>query len=150
MRVRLLLDETMREEVLSALRELGIEQRLRIRVRGFSMAPDLPDGATVEVSPRRIYLPGDVIAFVAPKGELRIHRVLGYKWHSPHCCLITKGDNASWIDPPVALDQVLGLVRGGDCARSIYKVPISRRFSGVGFLLRKLGTWCRDPWTETS
>jgi len=140
----------MREEILSALRELGIEQRLRIRVRGFSMAPDLPDGATVEISPRRVYFPGDVIAFVAPKGELRVHRVLGYRWQLSHCRVVTKGDNASWIDPPVTLDQVLGLVRGGDCARSIYEVPVSHRFRGVGFLLRKLVTWCRHPWTKTS
>ncbi len=136
----------MREEILSALRDLGNEQRLRIRVRGFSMAPDLPDGATVEVSPRRIYLPGDVIAFLGQKGELRVHRVLGYRWRR----LVTKGDYTSWIDPPVTHDQVLGLVRAGDCARSIYEVPISHRFRGVGFLFRKLVTWCRAPWARTS
>ena len=110
------------------------------------MAPDLSDGATVEISPRKFYFPGDVIAFLAPNGELRVHRVLGYRWKR----LVTKGDNASWIDPPIAFDRVLGLVRGGDCARSIYQVPFWHRLCSLRFFLRRLITWVRGPWTTTS
>ena len=105
------------------------------------MAPTLPDGSTVEVAPRNVYFPGDVIAFVATNGSLRVHRVLGYHRDASAWRLVTKGDNATWIDPPVAADQVLGLVRGGDCAKSVYNVSLRQRLTAMDFFFRKSVAW---------
>jgi len=101
------------------------------------MAPVLPDGSTVEVAPRNVYLPGDVIAFAAPNGSLRVHRVLGYHRDASGWKLVTKGDNATWIDTPVAAQQVLGLVRGSDCDRSVYDVSLRQRLMAMDFFFRK-------------
>ncbi len=105
------------------------------------MAPILPDGSTVEVAPRNIYLPGDVIAFAAPNGSLRVHRVLGYQRDTSGWKLVTKGDSATWIDTPIAVQQVLGLVRGGDCDRSVYNVSVRQRLTAMDFFLRKSVAW---------
>jgi len=105
------------------------------------MAPILPDGSTVQVAPRSVYLPGDVIAFAAPNGSLRVHRVLGYHRGASGWRLLTKGDNTTWIDSPVPVDQVLGLVRGGDCARSVYQVSWRERLTAMDFFCRKSVAW---------
>ena len=101
------------------------------------MTPALPDGSTVQVAPRKIYLPGDVVAFASIDRPLRVHRVLGYYLARSGWKLITKGDHASWIDPPVSIDRVLGLVRGGDCAPSIYNVSLRERLASLWLFLRK-------------
>jgi len=97
------------------------------------MAPVLPDGSTVEVTPQKIYVPGDVIAFTAPNGSLRVHRVLGYHRDRSGWKLVTKGDNAAWIDPPVGLNRVLGCVHGG----AYHRVSLRQRCSAVAMYLRK-------------
>ena len=108
------------------------------------MAPILPDGSTVEVAPRNVYLPGDVIAFAAPNGSLRVHRVIGYQLDASGWRLVTKGDNTTWIDTPIAVDQVLGRVRGGDCDRSVYDVSLRQRLTAMDFFFRKSVAWlCR-------
>jgi len=131
----------MKQRVLGALRDLANEKCLSIRVRGDSMAPILPDGSTVEVAPRNVYLPGDVIAFAAPNGSLRVHRVIGYQPDVSGWQLVTKGDNTTWIDTPIAVDQVLGRVRGGDCDRSVYDVSLRQRLTAMDFFFRKSVAW---------
>ena len=101
------------------------------------MAPALPDGSTIEVAPRKVYFPGDVVAFATPDGSLRVHRVLGYGYGTSGWRLITKGDNAPWVDPPVAMGRVLGLVRGEDGLGSAHPVSLYHRASSLAFFLRK-------------
>jgi hypothetical protein len=114
------------------------------------MEPNLPHGARVEVSPRQIYLPGDVIAFASTGGSLRVHRVLGYRWHASGLALVTKGDQSPSIDAPVPAEHVVGLVRGGDCAAAIYQVPLLHRLVAFGYFVWRSLAWCYRHWVGAS
>ena len=65
------------DRVLDGLRQLAEQHPVRLALRGSSMTPALCPGARVEVAPARCYVPGDVIAFRAPGGEIRVHRLIG-------------------------------------------------------------------------
>ncbi len=96
-----------------ALKGMAEQAPVRVRVCGQSMAPLLPAGAEVEISPRRFYWPGEIVAFRAPDGRLLIHRLLGYRPHGWGLRLVTQGDAAPTPDPPVALSAVIGRVTPG-------------------------------------
>ncbi|HWS71671.1 MAG TPA: S24/S26 family peptidase [Thermoanaerobaculia bacterium] len=90
------------------LRELAREERVTLRVRGDCMQPDIAPGDAVTVRRRRLYLPGDVIVFRTPAGDLVAHRVLGYRGRS----LVTQGDHCLLHDAPVAREAIIGAVEG--------------------------------------
>jgi len=79
---------------------------LPLRIRGDCMAPELVDGATVVVKRRRLYLPGDIVVFRTPAGDLAAHRVLGWR----PAGLVTKGDGCVAHDAPVPRQALLGAV----------------------------------------
>lgn len=74
------------------------------------MEPVLADGDTVAVEPRRIYWPGDLVAFEARDGRLLLHRAIGY-WPSRRGLrLLTQADRAASPDTPAPLAALLGAV----------------------------------------
>lgn len=93
------------------LRQLAAEAPLLVRVRGGCMAPDLPDGARVEVAPSRFYRPGDLIAFLSPSGDLTVHRALGYRLRGWRLALVTQADLGAAPDSPVDPARILGRVQ---------------------------------------
>lgn len=79
---------------------------VRVRARGISMQPLIPDGSTVELVPlSRQVAVGDVVA-VDASGELLIHRV-----HQTGAEIELRGDRNLRPDAPVADADVLGLAR---------------------------------------
>lgn len=124
-----------RSRVGRALRELAAEGPLTVRVRGHCMAPDLPDGAVVEVSRARFYWPGDVLALRAADGRLLVHRLLGYRPHRGAWHLVTQADAASLPDAPARPEQLLGRLVGGECAPRLLAVPLADRLRACGKLL---------------
>jgi hypothetical protein len=97
----------MQAQTFQFLRELASDG-VTLRVRGGCMAPLLADGAAVTVQRRRVYLPGDVVVFRTPAGELAAHRVLGWRAGG----LVTQGDRCDVHDAPVARGAVVGAVAG--------------------------------------
>lgn len=92
-----------------ALRRLVRESPLRLRVSGGCMHPVLAAGSHVALAPVRVPLPGDIVAFGAP-GRLQVHRVLGYRPRLLGLDLVTRGDLAAAVDPPIPLSRVIGRV----------------------------------------
>jgi hypothetical protein len=90
------------------LRELARDERVTLRVRGDCMEPGIAAGASVTVRRRRLYLPGDVIVFRTPAGDLAAHRVLGYRGRA----LVTQGDHCTLHDAPVTREAIVGAVEG--------------------------------------
>jgi hypothetical protein len=68
------------------------------------MTPQLVEGASVLVRARRVYLPGDVVVFRTPAGDLAAHRVLGWR----PAGLVTKGDGCAIHDAPVRRSAIVG------------------------------------------
>lgn len=93
---------------LEALRGLVREAPVEVTVRGSCMAPRLADGERVRIAAARFCWPGDLVAFQAGDGRLRLHRVLGYRPWQGRIALITRGDRCPCHDSPVPLDRLLG------------------------------------------
>ena len=100
--------EPLRPEVFQALRDMVREGPLELTVRGNCMAPRAGDGERVRIAAARVYLPGDVVAFQAGDGRLRLHRLLGYRPHVGGLACVTRGDHCPCHDGPVPLDRLLG------------------------------------------
>ena len=98
------------------------------------MEPGLPSGALVAVASRRIYLPGDLLAF-SRNGSLYVHRFLGYVWWR-RWLLLTQADRAPRWDGPVEPRWVLGRVCGGHGLREAAR-------PGLGVRLQALVRWLR-------
>jgi hypothetical protein len=92
----------------AALRGLIREGPVEVTVRGSCMAPRLADGERVRIAAARFCWPGDLVAFQAGDGRLRLHRVLGYRPWNGGIALVTRGDRCSCHDSPVPLDRLLG------------------------------------------
>ena len=118
-------------KVLRALRDVAGGEPVRMRVAGDCMAPRARHGALVEVSAARVYWPGDVIAFQSLAGGLLLHRLIGYRPRGFSLRLVTQGDSCSACDAPVGWDRVIGKVTGGECARSLARVPLSDRLRAM-------------------
>ena len=99
------------------------------------MAPDLPDGAVVEVARARFYWPGDVLVLRAADGRLLVHRLLGYRPHRSAWHLVTQADAAALPDAPAAREQLIGRLVGGACAPRLFVVPFADRLRACGKLL---------------
>lgn len=102
--------EPLRPGSFQALREMARESPVELIVRGSCMAPRLADGARVRIAAARLYWPGDVVAFQAPDGRLRLHRLLGYRPAPGGLACVTRGDHCPCHDDPVPLDRVLGRI----------------------------------------
>lgn len=115
------------DKTLDALRAMAREEPLEVRVRGGCMAPLLADGTPVEVTPARVYWPGDVIVFRGADGRLLAHRLLGYRPLHGRLACVTQGDGCVCPDAPVPLSQILGRAAG----------------AGASERLRAVGAWLR-------
>ena len=111
--------DPLRPGVFDALRELVREGPVEVDVRGSCMAPRISDGQRVRIAAARIYWPGDILAFQAGDGRLRVHRLLGYRPGG----LVTRGDHCPCHDGAVPASRVLGRVEGpvrlADRARAV-------------------------------
>ncbi len=88
-------------------------------------------GARIEISARRYYWPGDVIAFLSDRHGFVSHRVIGYRLLEGRFHMITKSDQDNEWDPPVPVNLVLGRVTGGDCTKAVRQVPLSNRTRAI-------------------
>jgi signal peptidase I len=114
----------MDRRAVSVLRDLAREGSSTVVVRGACMEPLLHSGDALSVRARRLYLPGDVIVFRTPAGELAAHRVLGWR----PAGLITKGDHCDVHDGPVARKEIVGAAD--------VSVSVGARLSAIGALLK--------------
>lgn len=117
--------------LLEPLRAIAAESMISARVNGNCMSPLLTDGARIEIRPRRLYLPGDLLAFAHGSGTFFVHRFLGYAW-AGRLLLVTQADSASRRDGPVDPRQVLGRVCGGEVPRRAVAIPPADRLRAVG------------------
>ena len=92
------------QELLAGLLQEG--QTVLTRVRGVSMTPAVPDGATARIEPlgKQPVRVGEVLMTRTPRGLL-CHRVLGV---SPQQMVETWGDICHAPDEPVPAEDVLG------------------------------------------
>ncbi len=124
--------------VLTALRSaLAGRRRVRLHVRGTSMAPWLGPGDVLVVEPVRAgaLRPGDLV--VRCDGETcLVHRLIAYDarrglWY-------TKGDDVSNLDPPLPSKNLVGRVVAVE--RNGRRQELStRRAATVGRLLAEMG-----------
>ena len=117
--------------VVRALQSLAVEAPIKLRVVGDCMAPLAVSGAPVWVSHRKHYWPGDVLAFRAADGSLLLHRLIGFRPRAAALDLVTQGDSCSRHDVPVRIEDVIGKVSGGDCARELTHVPVTHRLKAL-------------------
>lgn len=100
--------------VLESVRALLLAgKKARLTVRGQSMRPWIRDGAVVTVRPRAEHEPqiGDTVLFLVPCAEnprgFVVHRIVGKK---PAGRFIARGDGVAVSDPPIAREQIIGIV----------------------------------------
>ncbi|MCI5210777.1 MAG: hypothetical protein D3910_18765 [Candidatus Electrothrix sp. ATG2] len=117
------------------LREIAAQAPLRFRIQGRCMYPLLEDGAVVEISNKRFYWPGDVLVFRHRDGQVLAHRLIGFYPCVGGIRYITKADSTLQPDASVDRHQVLGVVKGGDAAPVLIKVPLAHRFRALAFFL---------------
>ena len=114
-------------------------QLVECELRGMSMGKTLPAGSRVRISSNRgeDYAAGEIVTFVANR-NLTAHRVVYRGRGSRKGYLITRGDANLLCDPPVQIEQVLGVVSefqvDGD-----WKVPVAS--VGEPFLNRCLAAF---------
>lgn len=121
----------------AALGEMASEEPLTLTVRGACMEPWLSDGERVAVRRRRVYWPGDVVAFRDRRGRLVVHRLLGWRPARGGWRFHTQADAAPRADSSVPSTRLVGRVR--------VAVPWSQRLRAVGRLAALtaglLGRW---------
>ena len=121
--------------VLEALRREAVEQPLRLTVRGHCMEPVLPAAGDLLVSGARRYWPGDIVVFRSAAGDLRAHRLIGYRWRQGKLLLQMRADATATIDSPVGGEMVIGRVIG---APEPIRISIGERILAVLRWLRLL------------
>ncbi len=99
--------------MMEAVQEL-IQKRgyIDIPSNGFSMYPLIPAGSLCRFEPFRMerLKVGDIVLFVAEHGVLVGHRYIGDGMMDGRIVLRCKGDSNVSEDPPVRLDQVVGIM----------------------------------------
>jgi hypothetical protein len=129
-------------DVVSRLR--GSDTVIECRLRGGSMEPAVPRGATLRISLGRVapYRVGEVVAFVQDAG-ICVHRVafLGRSQRARDY-IITQGDACFYPDPPISTPLVLGPVTEfrlkGDWVPTDDQASVGRARSFLGRTLLKL------------
>ena len=81
----------------------------QLTVTGACMAPVLPEGATVRLTPPGKPRVGDVVLLRTANG-LRLHRILARIGSSVR----SKGDVGSYLDPPAPVSSILGACETGE------------------------------------
>lgn len=120
--------------LVSALRALPEDGRLRVRLRGISMSPFIRDGELAEVGPPPQQPRRGMVLVCTPDGKIFImHRVIGCRVQSGSWQVRTKGDSLArvdrWWEPSEVLGQVVALHRGSR------RVPLDRGWLGrLGWL----------------
>ncbi len=115
--------EPLRPGVFESLRDLVREGPVEVDVRGSCMAPRIADGERVRIAAARVYWPGDIVAFQAGDGRLRVHRLIGYWRRRGVLACVTRGDHCPCHDGAIPAARVLGRVlapvRLADRARAV-------------------------------
>ena len=94
-----------------AMSTLLPERRLTtLRIHGSCMKPLITDGDQVSVRKKRWYWPGDVLA-THERGQLKLHRCVGYAVHPRGVRFITCTDGERHFDRPWFPAEVLGCAR---------------------------------------
>lgn len=129
-------------DVVSGLR--GSDIVIECRLRGGSMEPAIPRGATLRISLGRVapYRVGEVVAFVQDAG-ICVHRVafLGRSQRARDY-IITQGDACFYPDSPINTSLVLGTATEfrleGDWIPTTDQASVGRARSFLGRTLLKL------------
>jgi hypothetical protein len=104
--------------LVSALRALPGDGRLRVRLGGISMSPFIRDGELAEVGPPPRQPRRGMVLVCTPDGKaFIIHRVIGLRAKGGSWQVRTKGDSMGradgWWELSEVLGQVVALHRGG-------------------------------------
>ena len=119
------------------LRDLAGTEGLRLPVTGDCMTPWVKSGAQVQVTaPRRVYLPGDVVAVLNGERGLLLHRIIGGYWRRGAWRWLTQADAASGPDNAVTGPCIVGKVSGGDCDPALVRIPLRHRLWATGRFVR--------------
>lgn len=127
---------TRADSIAEALVQIGSAGRLTFWVAGGCMGGLLAPDARVALTRRPRYWPGDVVVGYWPEAGFRIHRVIGGYRQAGEWRLLLQADRASRPDRAIPLRQVIGTVVGGDCHRSVVRVPLRHRLWAFGRFLR--------------
>ena len=92
------------------LKSLVREGPLTVVVNGDCMRRTIPAGSDLRLESRRVYWPGDAVAFKRGDGSIVCHRLLGYFPTRNGWRVLTRADNARQADMPVFASYVLGKV----------------------------------------
>ena len=98
------------------LKTFAQEGPLTVVVNGDCMQRTIPRGARLRLENRRIYWPGDAVAFKRGDDQIVCHRFLGYLLTRRGWCVITRAENSKRADMPVYARHVLGKVTRVDDA----------------------------------
>ena len=118
------------------LRDLAAAQPLRLQISGNCMHPLIKDGASVEISSKRFYWPGDVLVFRRQDGQVLVHRLTGFYPSRNGLRYLTKADAALSPDSPVGKQGIIGKISGGDVASVVQNVPLAHRLRSLCFFIR--------------
>lgn len=96
--------------LMASVLNAGPESRVKVRGRGYSMAPFIKDHSAIMLRPvdqkRRARL-GDIVAVPSPKKtKIIVHRII--RLNNGYCQ--TKGDNCLKADEWFSIDSIIGIV----------------------------------------
>ncbi|GBE08120.1 hypothetical protein BMS3Abin11_01237 [bacterium BMS3Abin11] len=84
------------------------EAPFKVRISGICMIPLINDGAVIQVSRQRIYLPGDILIKRAHNNRLIAHRLIGCYPRKGGLHYVTRADIAENADSAISASQVIG------------------------------------------
>lgn len=129
-------DSSMRHDPTSSLERFARDEPIEMVVRGDSMVPALRRGDSVRVRARRLYWPGDIVAFRGDDGRLWMHRLVGYRFGRGGLCVVTRGDALGGFDSPVPRRRVIGRVVAVEGNAPEHRVTLGSRVRWVASWVR--------------
>lgn len=90
------------------LKKFAQEGPLTVVVNGDCMQRTIPAGSSLRIEIRRLYYPGDAVAFKRGDGKIVCHRLLGYFPSRNGWRVLTQADNSGNADKSVFAKSVLG------------------------------------------
>jgi len=115
----------------TGLKSLADEAPVKVRISGICMIPLINDGADIQVSRQRIYLPGDILIKRTHDGRLVAHRLIGCYPRKGGLHYVTRADNAGNADAAIAASQIIGKLTGGDCDSAAIVIPVTSRIKAL-------------------
>jgi signal peptidase I len=111
----------------------------QVVLQGYSMLPHFWPGRVgiLFFAPRPCYAVGDIVVFRDAMHEsIVVHRII----HATDECLVTKGDNNFFADPPVRPTDILGKVEKCKMKKqqTILQVQSSMKMAGISAKEEKL------------